>query len=175
MGEKLKILLLAGMLTLPSCTPLSLIKKGIESPREYFPSEQHVSPKILQELSDSINSYSGRLRESRKFYSNQLDQISDTASANVPRFPQESWLLYNVNSRLQSLGRVRSWLDNFDNPPLNEIEKARIEIAAEQFIKTSNYADVNPMTSDLELVRQTGTWGSNADIIRSRRKRGRIK
>ena len=165
-GNRKKTLLLACGLALSACAPALQSRNSAEE-LSYEP----VSSELLQELSDSIDSYTARLETSRDFYSGILNQVSDTASANAPLFPIESVLAFHAGDRLRSLGKVKEFLQFYDTTQsskegflASEIEKARIEITAEQFIRTSNYANIEGGTLS-ELSDQTGDWSNLSRIL----------
>jgi len=128
---------------------LSLACAPVTQQRSYSPEDNQVSPELLQEFADSVDSYLPRLEQ-------ELES-SD--------FNEESLFRIQVRRRIESLGKVRGWLNNYDGSPLNPLEKYQVEMVAREFIGTSRNADINPITSDLELIRETGAWGTYADIL----------
>ncbi|HEA46324.1 MAG TPA: hypothetical protein ENH99_00920 [Candidatus Pacearchaeota archaeon] len=156
-----KPLLLAGALTLFACAPA--IQQGTPSPEN-----GRVSPELLQELSDSVDSYTPRLETERDAYLERLAETSATTDSLGISLPSgEPFFVLQSRMRLEALEKVRTWLGNYDGSPLNNLEKEKVRMVAEYFLGTSNHADVGSTLSDLEMMRQTGTWRTYAGILES--------
>ncbi len=171
MKTSLKMLLLTGALALPACAS-TISQSGITSSNTLsaviYP-DGPVSQGLLHELSDSLDSYTLRLQKAQAPFLRGINTGS-------PISPQERLWAYHAAFRLGSLEKVRNNLYllydeatlkflGFGPTHLNPLEKGQIETTMRQFIRTSNYADVENTTLNLELTRQSGIWSSYADIL----------
>jgi len=91
-----------------------------------------VSQELLQELSDSIDSYVPRLESLR------IENIEENPSS----------------ERLEIFEKVRTWLDNYNGFSLNSLEKGMIETAAEYFLnsKQDNLNVLRTYTAVLQSI-----------------------
>ena len=160
MQYRTKAMLLVGSLLFSSCATFG--KRTVNQTE--IPSQR-----LLEEFSDSIDSYFSRLERTRNYY---LERLKEHNSDVV--FVRLSALVINIGNRLESLNKARSFLNfhYFPNPnedyAQNVLRRINIEDVARGFIATSRYSlfdegDLNYL--DPRIVDQTLEWRNNSDIL----------